>query len=324
MTRQEAMKRLKEEYAEALAQTKQLFWEQAQEQYETFAQTLKQLFHSLREEMEKTEKDKLMHLYFSLLRIDLQNRKYRVMVQAMDASWYLDEHPIYLTFSVDDLFQVLHPIWDQMLEGSKKYMGKVNAYDISNMMQELAMECNGLLAHQLRFMLRDIEENKDFANIPKEETWYIRWGEYRDKSEIVAHVDRIPKDQKQWDRSVRKAEQKEDELIAGYWYQTDIANTNCQGKLMYFINFEDCTIKNICFDRVNLTGARFRNCRLIGCSFKEGILRQTEFTDCTWDDNVFTGADLTNAVFMEQEIPYIHLEADQLQTILVDRRQERA
>lgn len=324
MTRQEALKQMKEEYAEPLAQTKQLFWEQAQEQYETFAQILKQSFHVLREEMEKAGKDNLMHLYFSLLRVDLQNRKYRIMVQAMDAGWYLDEKPVVLTFSVDSLFQMLHPVWDQMLEDSKKYIGKVNTYDISNMMQELAMECNRMLAHQLRFMLRDLEENDDFAKIPKEETWYIRWGEYRDNSEIVAHVDRIPKGQKQWDRTVRKTAQKADALIAGYWYQTDITNTDCQGEQMYFINFEDCTIQNICFDRANLTGARFRNCRLNGCSFKGSILRQAEFTDCSWDDNVFSGADLTNAVFMEKEIPYIHLEADQLQTILISRRQGRA
>ena len=32
---------------------------------------------------------------------------------------------------------------------------------------------------------------------------------------------------------------------------------------------------------------------------------------------------MTHSVFMEEEIPFIHLEADQLQTILVDRRRQQ-
>ena len=49
-------------------------------------------------------------------------------------------------------------------------------------------------------------------------------------------------------------------------------------------------------------------------------LRQADFQGCTWKDNDFSGADMRNAVFMEQELPFLHLDPEQLQVILVDRR----
>lgn len=329
MNRQEAMERFKEEHQETLKLAREQFWQRAQSQEysDKLAQILKQVFFSLRAEVERTDKDKLMFFYFSLLRVDLLNRNYHVKVQAFDARWYLDTEPLELTFSLAELFEILNPVWDQLLDGTRKYIDKVNTYDVGNIMQELAMECNGLLAHQLRFMLRDIEENRDFAGTPKEKVWSIRWGEYRDHSEVIACADRIAKDQQTWERSVRKAAKKEKpehELAAGYWYGAELSNTDCRDLPMYFINFEDCTLKHICFNGANMTGARFRNCRIESCSFQGAVLRQADFTGCTWNNNDFAGADVTNAVFMEQELPFIHLEAEQLQTILIDRRQEKA
>lgn len=322
MTRQEALEQFGEEEKQRLEEAKQQFWTRLEEQTDELARVLKKVLFSIREEMEKLEKEKLMHLYFSLLRTDLLKQEYRIMVQAMDARWYMDTEQACVTFSIDFLFNILDPLWDKLLDSSRKYLGKVNLYDIGHMIQDLAMECNQLLSHQLRFMLRDIEENQDFSAIPKEDAWYIRWGEYRDNSEIIACVDRVAKDQLTWERAVRKTKDKEDALVAGYWYGTEIRENKCQDKAMYFINFESCTLTNISFDRSNMAGARFRNCILKGCSFMETILRQAEFRDCTWEDSVFTGADLTNAVFMEQELPFVHLEAEQLQIVLIDRGKE--
>lgn len=324
MTRQEALERFKKEEKQLVEQAKQQFWAHLQEQTIELAEVLKQVFYSVREEVERLEKEKIMYLYFSLIRIDVQEQNYNVMVQAMDARWYMDTEQASITFSIDFLFSIFNPLRSQMLEDSRKYLGKINSYDIGHMVQDLVMECNGLLAHQLRFMLRDIEQNHDFSAIPKEDVWYIRWGEYRDNSEIVSCVDRVAKDQLAWDRAVRKTEDKEDTLVAGYWYDTEIKDSECQGKAMYFIQFENCSLTNVSFDCSNLTGARFRNCRLKGCSFQKSILRQTEFTGCTWEANRFAEADLTNAVFMEQEIPFVHLEPDQLQTILVERGVKQA
>ena len=47
----------------------------------------------------------------------------------------------------------------------------------------------------LRFIFRDVEENPNFAEIEKSDTWAVYWGEYRDHTELVAHVNREKKEQ---------------------------------------------------------------------------------------------------------------------------------
>ncbi len=81
-------------------------------------------------------------------------------------------------------------------------------------------------------------------------------------------------------------------------------------------------LEHICFDSAILSGARFRNCRIRNCSFCNAVIHQADFSGCTWEDNCFEGADMTQTVFPEQDIPFVHLEPEQLQTILVDRRRQ--
>lgn len=66
------------------------------------------------------------------------------------------------------------------------------------------MECNIMLANLLRFVFRDIEKNQDFESLPKLPTWGIRWGEYRDASDMIACADREKKEQKDWNRALRE------------------------------------------------------------------------------------------------------------------------
>lgn len=74
------------------------------------------------------------------------------------------------------------------------------------------------------------------------------------------------------------------------------------------------------FGKADLIGARFRKCKLTSCDFRGAILRQTIFEECKWDQCDFQGADLTECIFFEDDIPFLHLDADQLQVILIDRR----
>ena len=36
--------------------------------------------------------------------------------------------------------------------------------------------------------------------------------------------------------------------------QADLKNSDCKGKLLYFIVFEDCTLENMCFDDCGFDG----------------------------------------------------------------------
>ncbi|MEY8356561.1 pentapeptide repeat-containing protein [Lachnospiraceae bacterium 54-53] len=320
MTKQEALEKFKEEEREYLEDRKRQFFMELQEKAGEVSDVIKRAFSSLREEIERGEKEKIMFFYFSLLRIDVLNKNYNVLVQAMDARWYMDREPARVTFSLAFLFSKLDGIRERLELDGKKYIGKINRYDVSHIFQETVMECNQILAGQLRFLFRDIEENRDFSYIPKLDTWGIYWGEYRDASEIIACVDREKKEQKDWDRALRLTKEMEGVMTSKFWYEADLKDSDCRGKTLLFNQFENCTLTNLCFDEANLSGSRFKNCTMKACSFLNAVIQQADFVDCVWDGNDFDGADLTYSIFMEKDVPHLHLDPGQLQTILIDRR----
>lgn len=322
MTRHDALEKYRKETESSILQTKDRFLQNMQEKSGDLAETLKTAISALREQTELLQKEKIMFIYFSLLRIDLLNGDYRVLAQALDARWYQDREPAEVEFRIDFLFSMFGELKEYLSMESLKYLGRVNTYDVDNMIQQTVMDCNGILAQQLRFMFRDIEENPDFAVMEKLDTWGIYWGEYRDKSEVVAHVDREKKVQLDWDRALRRTKNDETSLIFDFWYEAGLKDTDCSNKLLYFIQFENCKLEGLCFDGAILSGARFKNCTLKNCSFKNAVINQADFNACVWEDNDFTGAVLENSVFSEDGVPFTHLDPEQLQTILIDRRKD--
>ncbi len=323
MERQEAVECFTREAEPVLEEGKKLFYRELQEKTEQLSAVICDAIHEIRLETVRLEKEKMMFLHFSLLRAGLEKGEYQILAQAMDARWYLDTEPAEVGFSLDFLFPMWADIRRELMENSRKYRGKVNRYDVQNLVASAVMDCNLMLAQVLRFIFRDVEENPDFAEIEKSDTWAVYWGEYRDHTELVAHVNREKKEQIDWDRALRQTKNEETGMVFGYWYQADLKNSDCKGKLLYFIVFEDCTLENMCFDDAVLTGARFLGCRIKNCSFRNAVIHQADFSGCIWEENDFEGADMLHSVFAEEELPFIHLKPEQLQLILVDRgRQE--
>lgn len=320
MTRQEALAQFREETLPIFTQVEAAFGRGLGNQIEKLTEAIKDVFSGLRQEAVRLEKEKLMFFHISLLRTGILQQTWQAMAQAMDARWYLDTEPAQVCFSLDFLFSMYSTVRSELMSNTRKYMGKVNSYDVEHLLEESVMKCNSVLAQQTRYMFRDIEENEEFAAMEKTEVWSIYWGEYRDACELVACVNREPKNQVEFERALRQTKEEETSMIFSYWYNAQLKRVNCMEKLLYFVQFENCSLENMVFDRAILTGARFRNCRIRNCSFKGTEMRQTDFQDCVWENNDFSGADLENAVFMEQELPYLHLDSEQLQVILVDRR----
>lgn len=320
MTRQEALAQFKEEAQPVLAKGEEAFSKGLENQIEKLGETMKEVFSGLRKETERLEKEKIMFIHISLFRTGILTQTWQAVAQALDARWYLDTEPAQVEFSLDFLFSMYGAVRDELLSGIRKYMGKINSFDVEHLLEESVMKCNSFLAQQMRYMFWDIEENKDFAAMEKTIVWNIYWGEYRDDCELVACVNREPKSQVDFERALRQTKNEAANMILSYWYEAELKKVNCGGKLLYFIQFENCSLENILFDGAALNGARFKNCHIRNCSFKGAVLRQAEFCNCVWEGNDFVGADLENAVFMEQELPFLHLDSEQLQVILVDRR----
>lgn len=323
MKREEALIKFREEEQGFMEEIKARFLTNIQEKAPGLADCLQGVFTDIRRAVEEKEKKDIMFIHFSMLRIDFLNQTYGFLAQAMDIKWYMDMEPVEVTFSLKDYFSVFNEMREKLELDSRSYMGKINQYDIDHLMMEAGVECNLMLANMLRFVFRDIEENQDFKAIPKLNTWGIRWGEYRDASELIACADREKKDQKDWNRALRETKDKEGRLVSSFWYEAELQDTDCSNKALCFIQFENCTLQNMNFDQANLVGARFKSCTLSSCSFKGATLRQTIFEDCKWQQCDFQAADLSECIFYEEDIPFLHLDAEQLQTIFIDRRAQK-
>ncbi len=319
MTRQEAQEQFQKEAQPILEQGKTQFYQNFSEKVEELAEILQKVITDIRGKVEEFEKEKIMFFHFSLMRVGILQENYEVLAQAMDARWYMDTEPAEVWFSLDCLFSMFLEVRKTLKEEARKYMGKINSYDIEYLIEEVVMECNSFIAQQLRFMFRDIEENNDFMAIEKTDVWGIYWGEYRDNYELVVHVDREPKTQLDFDRALRQTKNVESNMISGFWYETQIKDSDCKDKLLYFIQFENCQLENICFDGAILSGAQFKNCTIKNCSFQNAKIRQAIFENCSWENNNFMGADMAETVVSEKGIPFMHLEPEQLQTIYIDR-----
>ncbi|MEY8268878.1 pentapeptide repeat-containing protein [Lachnospiraceae bacterium 64-25] len=171
---------------------------------------------------------------------------------------------------------------------------------VGSLVQDEIMVCNQLITHILRFAFRDLEQQEVFKEIGKLPFWVIRWGEYKDYSEIVMQVKREEKGQEAWLERLEQYKENPEALTADYWYRETLALGDCRKKNMYFIVFEECTLKGIDFSRADLTGARFLRCRIEKCRFSGANLSQADFEECSFEEDDFGGASLAQTTFSEE------------------------
>lgn len=297
MTRKEAWEEFKSVHLEEINELKQQFWENLQNRLNQLMSCLYAAFEEAASQARLKEKEDCMYFLFALQRCDLCRGKALVRLDVLNVEWYLDEDPVTVCFDITFLFRE-HMEWkEKLLNDMREYMGKINRYDIENLIQDEIMACSQMITHILRFAFRSLEQTEAFAQIPRLPLWIIRWGEYRDYSEIVLQVNRSVRGQEAWEDRLRHYEVDSGALTADYWYGGHLSSGDCSGKKMYFIVFEDCVLSKIDFRKAELSGARFIRCRLENCDFSRAVLHQADFEDCVLVESKFQDADMSRAVF---------------------------
>ena len=174
----------------------------------------------------------------------------------------------------------------------------------------------------LRYRLRDWEKKGIFEPVTRSPYWVLRWGEYRDQTEILVQTDRVEKDPGGWKTELSKAAREPEKMVCSYWYKGTYADITIRDKDMRCITFEESTVQNIVFQNCNLEGSRFPGTRLTGCSFEGCNLWGADFRECTFEQTSFAGAELTAAVFPAGSVPFLGICAEKLQVIRLDREEE--
>ena len=322
MTRAEAWEQFQAAHKQEQEQLRQAFWDHLQDRLGQLMECIYGALDDIGKQAEEQEKDDCMYFLFSLLRCGMTENKATVRLDVTNLGWYLDEEPLTAYFQITFLFQEYFDWKEQLLLDMREYRGKVNKYDVCSFIQDEIMVCNQLITHILRFAFRNLEEQEAFKRIGRLLMWIIRWGEYKDYSEIAMQVNREVRGGDAWLDKLQQYEEKSDILMAEYWYQENLTSGDCREKVMYFITFEECTLKGIDFTKADLTGARFLRCRIEDCDFTQAVLRQSEFEDCVLSDNNFRDAILQQAVFSEESFQSEAFDEKQLEELLVAEQPE--
>ena len=322
MTRKEAWEKFQVSCAKEQEQLRQAFWDRLQTRLGELMQQLYAAFDEIGKQAKVKEMDDCVYFLYSLQRYDLTEKRAIVRLDVTNIEWYLDEEPLSVCFDVSFLFQEYFEWQDKLLLDMREYRGKVNKYDVGNLVQDEIMVCNQLITHVLRFAFRNLEQQEVFSGIGKMPFWVIRWGEYKDYSEIVMQVKREVKGQEAWLERLQQYKENPDVLTADYWYQETLSSGDCRKKNMYFIVFEECTLKGIDFSRADLSGARFLRCRIEDCRFSNANLNQADFEDCDFEKDIFKGASLVQTTFSEEGFQPEMFDEKQMDELLIVQKME--
>lgn len=289
------------------------------ERLETLVKTSMEL---LGERMREMGKEYASYLYLSVLKTDLLSHRTRLFAHALDVRWYLDGEPAEIYTDAGDLPGLLYQLWDELTEAARGYAGTVNIYDIQNLVFGELKALDSTVSGILRWRLRDWEEKGIFSGISLAPCWMLKWGEYRDQTEMLVQTQRVEKEAGAWEKSLKKASRKPETMVFGYWYQETCQGTRAKDMDMRFTVFESCRLQDLAFDHCSLEGSRFVRSHLKDCSFSGCGLQGADFTGCRLEQVSFEGADLTGAIFPAEAVPFLHLDADQLQTVQLKREEE--
>ncbi len=322
MDRDTALQNYKEAVSERISAFRNRMEEHILEQAEGLETLVKEAMKLLGSQMEKQEKEYVCFMYFSMLRTDLLNRNYRIHLHGLNVGWYMDDEPAEVYVDAKELFTPFDELWNDLIQANRGYGASVNDYDIHNILFDELTVIDSMVCQILRYRLRDWEKKGIFEPVVRSPYWILKWGEYRDQSEILLQTDRVEKDPGYWRTELSKAARKPEKMVFSYWYKGVYENRIIKDLDMRFITFEDSTIQNVVFQNCNMEGSRFPGSRLVRCSFEGCNLWGADFRESTFEQTSFAGAELTAAVFPAKSVPFLEISAEQLQVIRLDREEE--
>ena len=321
MEREELLLQFREEKKQMIENYQMLFSKNLLEQAEKLGELVIENLKLLNQKVKEQKKEPLMFLYFALLKVDVIQKKYQILVQAQDFRWYFDDKAIEFYVPIDFLFESFQTLWEQLYIQSKKYVGKVSVYDVREIMFEELKKCQSSIAHVLRYLLRNVEKEEWFLEIFRTDYYVIRWGEYRDEAEILLRVDKKKKDQKEWEKELKNSMTQKENMVFSYWYQMELQGVHCEEVEMEFMTLEDCELKEVVFYKVNLSQASFLNSHFINCKFLECELVDASFSGSSFQDTCFEKCELTNTIFSSGQVNGLGLTQEELAVILVQEEE---
>ena len=298
---------------------------------------------------------------YEMLRTNILNESYIIYLHGYNKNWYLDDNPLCIEIDLKFIFEPYIELKEKLLREKKIYLGKINEYDIQNIIFNSVIDGFKALGEALRTWFWDIDEDEYVINNLKSEFYLVKISEYESESETVFAMDNRIKNNNDVKEYMKYAKG-EAPLVYSVWKNSEFSNLDLSDNPMVFINFKGSKLQDVnftncaiargnykntelveCnFNKCNLvasifenavisdtsfedsfaTNIDFTNCKLKNINFNNADLRQSLFVDTEFEDVTFERANVENCIFDLDVIPYIHLSAEQLQTVRIIESKE--
>jgi uncharacterized protein YjbI with pentapeptide repeats len=366
MNREESLEEFKEKVVKNLAEESKLSVEKnfkynEEKVRELIIKGMKNLIKRAKESREEKDENKIAVFQFELLRINIINESYKILIHGYNSLWYLDSDSIYEEIDLSFFFKPFIRLKEKLIKEKRIYMGKVNDYDIQKIIFELTAKCYMSMSEAIRNLLWNLDEEEWMKESSIGDFYTVKWSEYQGKSETLFAMDNREKNIKEL-LELKKQPGEKLPFVYTVWKNSTLEDGDLTKQNMLFINFKGSKLKNINFSECDMIRGQFKdtkvkrciftNARVIGTSFENSKVEDSDFSnvDCTGVDfrkselthvdfsnsnlknsnfinakfkNVsFEGANLEDAIFSSKDIPFINLTSEQLQTIYIDGGEE--
>jgi|GEM_PF-4421921 len=236
-------------------------------------------------------KENISYMHISLLKVDMLLGIYKYRIQIQNNEWYMDKEQIIYEFILSEFFMPLIKLKEELLEKSRQYIGKINKYDINNIIFEEADKYNEVLIVIMREAFYQLDKEDLINKVTKEEYFIIRMGEFRGESEIIYKRDNVVKNMEIWNDAQRGEIKAKHKLIYSCWNDMVIMKNQSQYKDFSFAQFKKVNITNGIFNSCEFASTifidcEFNNCLFINCSFNRSKLINCQFINTRFDNSI--------------------------------------
>ncbi|MEW8956322.1 pentapeptide repeat-containing protein [Clostridium sp.] len=280
---------------------------------------------------------RLYVLQFEFLRTNIINETYKILIHGYNGLWYLDDNSVYEEIDLLFIFEPFIILKEKLLKAKKSYLGKVNNYDIQEIIFNLASKCYNQMCDNSRIWMWNLDEEEWIKESSLWDAYLIKWGEYQSKSETIFSMDNREKKVEDILEFKKKPKEKMP-FVYSVWKDSILKDADLSEEDLLFINFKNSKLINMDFTKSNIIKGQFKNtevvnCRfnhslLVGSSFENAIIKETsfessnltnlDFRKATFNKVSFENAIVEGAIFSENQIPFLHLTPEQLQDIYIE------
>jgi uncharacterized protein YjbI with pentapeptide repeats len=220
----------------------------------------------------------ISHLEYTMKYANFINRRYIAEVWVYGEGWYLNEDQRMIgEYDVSPLFVHFDELWDKLLAQRKRFGGKVSSQEVTSAMIQSLPKFYSYLTNIARFAIVDCVDEKQFADIVKNDTFKVRVGDYMAKTEPVFTL---------------KKNKNADELVLSFSERDryDYIFEDCSDLDFSSRDFSNTVFRYVQFRRTILNNASLDSCSLIGASFYK-----TQLENCCLDHSAVYEADFSYA-----------------------------